>query len=92
VNKKQLIDAMHGRSGLTKQQSAAALTSLIEAITRSLHEGDAVFIPKFGNFSLSYHPAKRGRNPQTGEEIEIAGQNKVAFKCAKALKDHIQPG
>ncbi|WP_105189911.1 HU family DNA-binding protein [Pseudoalteromonas sp. T1lg48] len=89
MNKKQLIDAMGQHSGLTKKQCSAALTAMLGAISRSLHEGDAVFIPKFGNFSLSYHPTKIGRNPQTGEQIEIAGQNKVAFKCAKALKDRL---
>ncbi|WP_462158546.1 HU family DNA-binding protein [Pseudoalteromonas sp. GB56] len=89
MNKKQLVDAMHTHSGLSKKECTMALSAMLDAITQSLHEGDAVFIPKFGNFSLSYHPAKLGRNPQTGEQIEIEGQNKVAFKCAKALKDHL---
>lgn len=90
MNKKQLIEQMQQHSELSKQTCSNALNATLNAIKQSLHEGDAVFIPKFGNFSLSFHPAKLGRNPQTGEQIEIQGQNKVAFKCAKALKDQLQ--
>lgn len=87
MNKSQLISAMASHSELTKKSSQAALASLLKSIQKSLSEGDQVQVSGFGTFSLSYHPARQGRNPQTGESIEIEGANKPVFKAAKALKD-----
>lgn len=78
---------MASHSELTKKSSQAALASLLKSIQKSLSEGDQVQVSGFGTFSLSYHPARQGRNPQTGESIEIEGANKPVFKAAKALKD-----
>lgn len=80
---------MARHSELTKKDSKAALTSLLKSIQKSLSEGDQVQVNGFGTFSLSYHPARSGRNPQTGETIEIEGANKPVFKAAKALKDSL---
>lgn len=80
---------MARRSELTKKDSKAALASLLKSIQKSLSEGDQVQVNGFGTFSLSYHPARSGRNPQTGETIEIEGANKPVFKAAKALKDSL---
>lgn len=87
MNKAQLVAQIAKRSELTKKDTQAALTSLQKVITKSLSEGDQVQINGFGTFALSYYPARTGRNPQTGESIEIAGANKPVFKPAKALKD-----
>jgi nucleoid DNA-binding protein len=87
MNKAELITTMSIHSELSKKESKAALTSLLTAMTKSLSEGDQVQINGFGTFSLSYYPARSGRNPQTGEVIEIEGANKPVFKAAKALKD-----
>ena len=76
-------------SELTKKEAQLALTSLQKVITKSLSEGDQVQISGFGTFALSYYPARTGRNPQTGEAIEIEGANKAVFKPAKALKDSL---
>ncbi|MGO2477706.1 MAG: HU family DNA-binding protein [Pseudoalteromonas sp.] len=89
MNKSQLISTMARRSELTKKDSKAALASLLKSIQKSLSEGDQVQVNGFGTFSLSYHPARSGRNPQTGETIEIEGANKPVFKAAKALKDSL---
>ena len=89
MNKSQLISAMANNSELTKKDSQAALVSLLNSIQKSLSEGDQVQVSGFGTFSLSYHPARQGRNPQTGETIEIEGANKPVFKAAKALKDSV---
>lgn len=89
MNKAQLISAMAKRCELTKKDTQAALTSLQKVITKSLSEGDQVQISGFGTFALSYYPARTGRNPQTGEAIEIEGANKAVFKPAKSLKDSI---
>lgn len=87
MNKAELITAMSARSELSKKDSKAALSSLLKVITTSLSEGDQVQVGGFGTFALSYYPARSGRNPQTGETIEIEGVNKPVFKAAKALKD-----
>ncbi|KAF7773742.1 DNA-binding protein HU-alpha [Pseudoalteromonas citrea] len=86
MNKTQLIAQMAEHSELTKKSSQAALQSILAVISKRLSEGDQVPIAGFGTFALSYHPAKAGRNPRTGEEIMIEGANKVQFKPAKALK------
>ena len=87
MNKAQLVAQISKRSELTKKDIQAALTSLQKVITKSLSVGDQVQINGFGTFALSYYPARTGRNPQTGESIEIEGANKPVFKPAKALKD-----
>lgn len=87
MNKAELITTMSMYSELSKKDSRAALTSLLKAITKSLSEGDQVQVSGFGTFALSYYPARSGRNPQTGEILEIEGANKPVFKAAKVLKD-----
>jgi len=89
MNKAELVTAMAHTSELTKKEAQLALTSLQKVITKSLSEGDQVQISGFGTFALSYYPARKGRNPQTGEAIEIEGANKAVFKPAKALKDSL---
>lgn len=86
MNKAQLIAAIAQNTQLTKKETHAAISSLQKVITRSLSEGDQVQITGFGTFALSYYPARIGRNPQTGETIEIEGANKAVFKPAKTLK------
>lgn len=87
MNKAQLIAQIAKSSDLTKKDTQAVLASLQKVITKSLSEGDQVQINGFGTFALGYYPARAGRNPQTGEPIEIEGANKAVFKPAKALKD-----
>ncbi|MEL0639168.1 HU family DNA-binding protein [Pseudoalteromonas aliena] len=87
MNKTQLVAQIAKSSELTKKDTQAALASLQKVITKSLSEGDQVQINGFGTFALSYYPARTGRNPKTGEAIEIEGANKAVFKPAKALKD-----
>jgi DNA-binding protein HU-beta/DNA-binding protein HU-alpha len=87
MNKTQLVAKMASHSELTKKETQVALTSIQRVITKSLSEGDQVQIGGFGTFALSYYPARSGRNPQTGETIEIEGANKAVFKPAKALKE-----
>ncbi|CAH9057521.1 DNA-binding protein HU-beta [Pseudoalteromonas holothuriae] len=87
MNKSQLITAISTHSELTKKESQDALNALLFVIKKRLSEGDQVPISGLGTFALSYHPAKAGRNPRTGEAITITGANKVQFKAAKALKD-----
>jgi DNA-binding protein HU-beta len=86
MNKAQLIDAIAGKSGLTKADSKKALDATIEAVTEGLKAGDRVALVGFGSFSVSERSARTGRNPQTGKEITIAAKKVVKFKPGAELQ------
>ena len=90
MNKAELITAMAAKADLTKEQSSAALAALLSTITETLSAGDKVAIPALGTFEVREHAARQGRNPATGEKVEIAAKKVPAFKAAKALKDAVE--
>ena len=86
MNKTELIAAAAERSGLTKKDAEKALNAAIDAITAALVAGDKVQVSGFGIFEVKAREARVGRNPRTGETMEIA--SKVpGFKASKTLKD-----
>ena len=89
MNKQELISAMASKSDLTKEQAGDALEAFIETVTEALKKGDEVRMLGFGNFVVSRREARMGRNPQTGEQQQIAASNVARFKVGKALKDKI---
>ncbi|NTS77808.1 HU family DNA-binding protein [Catenovulum sp. SM1970] len=89
MNKSQLIDKIAGGADISKAAAGRALDSLIEAVTDALKEDDQVALVGFGTFSVRERAARSGRNPQTGETIQIAKANIPAFKPGKALKDAV---
>ena len=89
MNKQELIAAMASKSDLTKEQAGDALEAFIESVTEALKNGDEVRMLGFGNFTVSRREARMGRNPQTGQQQEIAASNVARFKVGKALKDKI---
>ncbi|MCG1011607.1 HU family DNA-binding protein [Tepidanaerobacter sp. GT38] len=89
VNKAELISVMAEKSGLTKKDTEKALNSFIEAVEEALVNGDKVQLVGFGTFEVRERSARKGRNPQTGEEIDIPAASVPAFKAGKALKDSI---
>ena len=90
MNKTELIAAMSEVSGLTKKDAEEALNAYIEVVTDALKAGDSVQLVGFGTFEVRERAARQGRNPHTGETIEIAAAKVPAFKSGKALKDAIQ--
>ena len=90
MNKTELIAAMSEVSGLTKKDAEEALNAYIEVVTDALKAGDSVQLIGFGTFEVRERAARQGRNPHTGETIEIAAAKAPAFKPGKALKDAIQ--
>ena len=90
MNKAELITAMAAKADLTKEQSSAVLAALLSTITETLIAGDKVAIPSLGTFEVREHAARQGRNPRTGETVEIAAKKVPAFKAAKALKDAVE--
>ena len=90
MNKNEFVAAIAEKSGLTKKDAEAALTDYTEVVTDALKAGDSVQLIGFGTFEVRERAARQGRNPHTGETIEIAAANAPAFKPGKALKDAIQ--
>ena len=90
MNKTELIAKVAELSELTKKDATKAVDAVFEAISQSLQAGDKVQIIGFGNFEVRERAARKGRNPQTGEEIDIAASKVPAFKPGKALKDAIK--
>ena len=89
MNKQELIDNIAGSADITKAAAGRALDSVIDSITNSLKKDDSVVLVGFGTFSVRSRAARTGRNPQTGEEIQIAAAKVPAFKAGKALKDAV---
>lgn len=75
---------------MTKKDAAGAVDAVLDTITESLKAGEKVQLIGFGNFEVRDRAARKGRNPQTGEEIQIAASKVPAFKPGKALKDLVQ--
>ncbi len=89
MNKQELIENIAGSADITKAAAGRALDSMIDSVTGSLKNGDSVVLVGFGTFSVRDRAARIGRNPQTGEEIQIQAARVPAFKAGKALKDAV---
>ncbi len=89
MNKQELIENIAASADITKAAAGRALDSMIESVTGSLKNGDSVVLVGFGTFSVRDRAARIGRNPQTGEEIQIKAARVPAFKAGKALKDAV---
>jgi DNA-binding protein HU-beta len=89
MNKNDLIDAVAERTSLAKSDAARAVEAVLGAITDSLQKGDAVTLSGFGTFATKERAARTGRNPRTGEPIQIAASKVPGFKAGKGLKDAV---
>lgn len=89
MNKADLVDVVAGAGDLSKAAAGRTLDAMLTAISGALSEGGSVTITGFGTFSVSSRAARVGRNPQTGEEIQIAASKSPKFKAGKALKDAV---
>jgi DNA-binding protein HU-beta len=89
MTKAELIDKMAKESKLKKAEAERALNSFLANVTKALKKGDKITLTGFGTFSVSKRKARKGRNPQTGEEIKIKASKVVKFKPGKTLKDKI---
>ncbi|MFM1652725.1 HU family DNA-binding protein [Brevibacillus sp. B_LB10_24] len=90
MNKTELITKVAETTELTKKDATKAVEAVLDAIAEALKSGDKVQLIGFGNFEVRERAARKGRNPQTGEEIEIASSKIPAFKPGKQLKDLIK--
>ncbi len=87
MNKSDLIAAMAAKTGETKKSAEASLDAFVSAVTDSLKKGDKVQLVGFGSFEVRKRAARKGRNPQTKEEIKIPASKAPVFKAGKALKE-----
>ncbi len=87
MNRNDLVATVADETGLSKKDAATAVDGVFEAITNALKGGDEVRLVGFGTFSVSDRAASEGRNPRTGEAIQIAASRVPKFKAGKGLKD-----
>ncbi|MGE8205867.1 HU family DNA-binding protein [Heyndrickxia sp. NPDC080065] len=90
MNKTDLINSVAEATELTKKDATKAVDALFSTIETALKNGDKVSLIGFGNFEVRERAARKGRNPQTGEEIEIAASKMPAFKPGKSLKEIVK--
>lgn len=93
MNKSELVDALADRTGMTKADASRAVDALFSTddgvLAEALNKGDRVQITGFGTFEAKHRKARTGRNPRTGETIQIAASKTPSFRAGKGLKDAI---
>ena len=89
MNKTELVEAMAKKADLSKKDAEKALKAVFDVVTAELVAGQKVAVPGFGTFEVKERAARKGRNPQTGKEIEIPAAKNPVFKAGKALKDAV---
>jgi len=89
MNKAELVDAVAGASNLSKADAGRAVDAIVDSITSALKRGEQVSVVGFGTFSVKHRAARSGRNPRTGETIQIKASNVPGFKAGKGLKDAV---
>ena len=89
MNKAKLIDAVASAANLSRADAGRAVDAVVASVTSALSDGDQVSVVGFGTFSVKHRAARSGRNPRTGETIQIAASNVPGFKAGKALRDAV---
>ena len=87
MNKSDLVAAMAAKTGDTKKRAEETLNAFVDVVTEALVKGEKVQLVGFGSFEVRKRAARKGRNPQTKEEIKIPASKAPVFKAGKALKD-----
>ena len=90
MTKMELVEAVAKTAGVTKTESQRVVDSVIECISKALERGEKVTVTGFGTFEVRQRAARMGRNPQTGETIQIPAQRTPAFRSGKSLKDAVK--
>ena len=89
MNKTQLIQKIAENGNMTKKDAEAALNAVVAAVSEAVAAGEKVQVSGFGSFDVKARDARTGRNPKTGEAVEIAASKRIVFTAAQALKDKI---
>ncbi len=91
VTRTHLIDVVYQEGGLSKNESAELLKSILNKISVTLAAGDSVKISSFGSFSVRHKGQRAGRNPKTGEEVPVLPRRVIVFRPSQVLKSRIDP-
>lgn len=89
MNKSDLVDAVAAQADISKADASNAVDAVVDSITGALKKGDKVSLVGFGVFSVRERAARQGRNPKTGQSIQIPSGQTPGFKAGKALKDAV---
>jgi DNA-binding protein HU-beta len=89
MNKGELVDAVASAAGLSRSEATKAVDGVLDAIQGTLAKGGSVSLVGFGTFGVKARAARTGRNPRTGEAIQIKASNVPGFKAGKGLKDAV---
>lgn len=89
MTKAEIVEAVYQRIGLSKKESADIVETVFEVVREQLESSEAVKISGFGNFNIRSKAPRRGRNPKTGEEIEITARKVLTFKPSQILRDKV---
>ncbi len=89
MTKADIVESIYEKIGISKKESARVVETIFDNIKECLESGENVKISGFGNFVVRHKRARRGRNPQTGEEIEVSARKVITFKPSNVLKELI---
>lgn len=87
MTKKELSEKIHRKIGLSKRESAEIVEYFFELLKDNLTQGNGIKLPRFGSFRVQQRKARKGRNPSTGDTIEIGSRKAVVFKPSRFLRD-----
>ncbi len=90
MNKAELVASVAEKAQLSKKDAERAIDAVVESIQSALSQGDKVALVGFGTFEVRERAARKGRNPQTGQEIDIAATKVPVFKAGKGFKDYVE--
>lgn len=90
VNKSELVDKVAEKADLSKASAGRAVDAIVESVAEALQDGDSVTLIGFGTFSVRERAGRAGRNPRTGEVLEIQASKTVGFKPGKTLKERLK--
>jgi integration host factor subunit alpha len=89
MTKADIVEKVHGKTGFSKKESSEAVETVLEILKERLENGNKVKLSGFGNFVIRKKDVRKGRNPKTGEEMEISARRVLTFKPSQKLKDYI---
>ncbi|MBF0621641.1 MAG: integration host factor subunit alpha [Magnetococcales bacterium] len=92
MTRMDLVDAVYQKSGFSRKESADLVETVFEIVKENLSEGDPMKLTGFGNFTVRSKNPRPGRNPKTGEEIEITARKVVTFKPSQILRNKVDSG
>ncbi len=87
MTKKELADVIHRKIGLSKREAAEIVEFFFETVKEKLKNGEGIKIPNFGSFRVQRRKSRKGRNPATGDTIQLVERKAIVFKSSKSLRN-----